>query len=58
MEVLRQVPAQLEVAVPKELLREADRQVGVLGVLQVALLQLVVRALHLHVEGDGLRQVI
>ena len=58
VQVLRQVPAQLEVAVPEELLVERQRQVGRLGVLEVALLQFAVVARQLAVEGDGLRQVV
>ena len=58
VQVLRQVPAHLEVAVPEELLVERQRQVGVLGVLEVALLQLAVVARQVAVEGDGLRQVV
>ena len=58
VEVLRQVPAQGEVAVPQELLREGQRQVGVLCILQVTFLQLVVAARQFGVERDALRQVV
>ena len=58
VQILRQVPAYGEVPIPQELLAEGQRQVGVLGVLQVALLQLVVVAQYLGVERDVLRQVV
>ena len=58
VQVLGQVPAQLEVAVPEELFVELQRQVGVLGVLKVALLQFKIVAAQFRVEGDGLRQVV
>ena len=53
VQVLRQIPADGEVAVPEELLAERQGQVRVLGVLQVALLQFVVVAGQLGVERDA-----
>ena len=58
VQVLGQVPAQLEITVPEELFVERQGQVGVLGVLEVAFLQFIVIAGHLGVEGNGLRQII
>ena len=58
VQVLRQVPTQLELTVPQELLAERQRQVGVLCILQVALLQLIVVTRHLRVKRDGLRQIV
>ena len=58
VQVLREVPAQGEVAVPQELLVECHRQVGVLGRLHVTLLQLIVVSGYLRVECDILRQVV
>ena len=42
VEILGEVPTQLEIAVPQELLTEGEGQAGILGILEVALLQLVV----------------
>ena len=58
VQVLREVPADGEVAIPEELLRKRQRQVGVLGVLEVALLQLIVVARELRVERDVLGQIV
>ena len=58
VQVLGQVPAQLEVTVPEELRTEGERQVGILSVLQVSLLQFIVGAAQFGVERDGLRQVV
>ena len=58
VEILGEVPSEREVAVPDELLAEGQRQVGILGILEVALLQLVVGARDVGVERDALRQVV
>ena len=58
VQVLGQVPAHGEVAVPEHLAAECDGQAGILGVLQVALLQLRVVACQLRVERNGLRQIV
>ena len=58
VQVLGDVPTQLEVAVEKELLVELQRQVGILSVLQVALLMLRIVAGQLAAKGNGLRQIV
>ena len=58
VEILGEVPSEREVAVPDELLAEGQRQVGILGILEVALLQLVIGARNVGVERDALRQVV
>ena len=63
VEVLREVPAQREIAVPQELLAEGQRQSASAATahrdgLHVALLQLVVVAEDVGVEGDALRQPV
>ena len=58
VQVLRQVPTELEVTVPQHLTVEVDGQVRVLRILQVTLLQFIIGTRHLGVEGDGLRQVV
>ena len=54
VQVLGEVPAQGEVAVPEELFAEAQRHILVLGTLEVALLHLIVVTRHLGVEADAL----
>ena len=58
VQVLRQVPAQRERAVPQKLRAERDGQLRTAQVLHVALLQLVVVACHLRVERHVLRQPV
>ena len=58
VQVLRQVPAQLEVAVPQHLTVEVDGQVRILRILQVALLQFIVVTREVGIKGNGLRQVV
>lgn len=58
VQILGQVPANLELSVPEELLAEGERQLVVLGRLHVALLQLVVVARNLGVEAHALRQPV
>ena len=58
VQVLCEVPAQLELTVEEELLIELQRQVGVDGVLQVALLTFRVVTAQLPTEGNALRQIV
>ena len=58
VQVLREVPAQGEVTVPEELRVEGKRQTVVVEILHVTLLQFVVTAGDLGIEGDALRQVV
>ena len=58
VQVLRQVPAHRELSVPQELFAERERQLRVLGRFHVSLLQLIVVARHLGVEGHVLRQPV
>ena len=58
VQILREVPAQREVSVPKELLAERDWQFGVFHALHVAFLKLVVAARYLCIESDVLRQPV
>ena len=55
---LGDIPAQREVAVPEYLRVECRRHLRAVEVFHVALLQLVVVAYNLRVEGDVLRQIV
>ena len=58
VQILCEVPAKGEFAVPKELRVPRDGQRGVVHRLQVALLQLIVGTRQLRVEADVLRQPV
>ena len=58
VQVLGEVPAQREVAVPEELLVEGQRQLLSAEVFEVALLQFEIGTRDLRVETDALRQII
>ena len=57
-QVLGEIPAQSEVAVPEELLIEVERHLLSLQVLKVALLLFVVVTDDFRVEADALRQIV
>ena len=58
VQILREVPAQGEVTIPKELRVEGKRQTMIVKVLHVTLLQLVVGTGNLSVQGQRLGQVV
>ena len=58
VQILGKVPTEGEVTVPEELLVEGQGQALVLHILQIALLQFVVTARDLRVEGDALGQIV
>ena len=58
VDALRQVPAQLERAVPKEVARPGERYRRVVEIFHIALLKLVVSAVDVGVESDVLRNIV
>ena len=58
VDALRQVPAQLERAVPKEVARPRERYRRVVEIFHIALLKLVVSAVDVGVESDVLRNIV
>ena len=58
VQILGEVPAQREVTVPQELLTERQGQIRILGILEVALLQLTIHTHHLGIERDILGQIV
>ena len=58
VDALRQVPAQLERAVPKEVARPRERYRRVVEIFHIPLLKLVVSAVDVGVESDVLRNIV
>ena len=58
VQVLGQIPAQRELAVPKELVAHGERQLRIERTLHIAFLQLISLVRHLRIEGDVLRQPV
>ena len=58
VQVLGQIPAQRELAVPEELVAHGERQLRIERTLHIAFLQLISLVRHLRIEGDVLRQPV
>ena len=58
MQVLGQIPAQRELAVPEELVAHGERQLRIERTLHIAFLQFIGLVRHLRIEGDVLRQPV
>ena len=58
VQVLGQIPAQRELAVPEELVAHGERQLRIERTLHIAFLQLIGLVRHLRIEGYVLRQPV
>ena len=58
VQVLGQIPAQRELAVPEELVAHGERQLRIERTLHIAFLQLIGLVRHLRIEGNVLRQPV
>ena len=58
VQVLGQIPAQRELAVPEELVAHGERQLRIERTLHITFLQLIGLVRHLRIEGDVLRQPV